>query len=382
MSITDWINEELYPSLYDSIDIALPEHNFKRRGDGWYSNTYLDGSPHKRADKTKVKKAAPWCIFEEGGDIKGLVNYVEERDSVDFIQAVRTLADVAGVNIPKGEVDKKAYQKHRDKATILEEAQSYFVFCLEKSANAEEIRAYLASRGYSREDIEKMGLGYIPSQEQLRANLQKRGHKDTLIDETIKLHKAIGDTHTLTIPFRSRGRLEGFVVRAIEDNPRFDTGHNTGGYSIKLRVPKYLLSAGLKRGESFFNISALKGDKDLVVVEGYLDALIAEARGVENVVALGGAKVTRDQVQDAIKRGAKSFTLCLDTDEAGRERVDKAIGLILEEGGVGVYIVTLPDLGGGKTDPDNLIREKGIEAFEEAISKAHTWLEYNIKFLL
>ena len=361
--ITDWIKDELYPTLFEAIDTALPEHNFKRYPGGWRSKTYLDGSTHKdRADKTVVSKKAPGWILENGGDTLSLVDYVMRRDGVAFIQAVKTLAEAVGLKLPEADLDQENYQKYKDQATLLEECNSYFIYCLENAKGADEVRAYLSSRGYSDEDIRAMELGYIPDQERLFKYLLSKGYTQSLIDEVVKLHKGIGSTHRLTIPYRSGGSVKGFIVRTTEK-----------------AEPKYLLSTGLKRGEGFFNISSLKGDKDLVIVEGYLDALISQAKGVENIVALGGAKLSQEQVRDAIRRGAKSFTLCLDTDEAGKKGIDQAIEVILGEGVNRVYTVTLPDLGGGKTDPDSLIKERGVEAFREAIRGALPYYEYKLQ---
>ncbi|MCZ8160164.1 MAG: toprim domain-containing protein, partial [Microcystis sp. LE19-196.1B] len=361
--ITDWIKDELYPTLFESIDTALPEHNFKRYSGGWRSKTYLDGSTHKdRADKTVVSKKAPGWILENGGETLSLVDYVMRRDGVEFIQAVKTLAEAVGLKLPEADFNQENYQRYKDQATLLEDCNSYFIYCLEKATGAEEVRAYLSSRGYSDEDIKAMELGYIPSQEKLFKYLLSKGYTQSLIDEVVTLHKGIGSTHRLTIPYRSGGSVKGFIVRTTEG-----------------AEPKYLLSTGLKRGEGFFNISSLKGDKDLVIVEGYLDALISQAKGVENVVALGGAKLSQEQVRDAIRRGAKSFTLCLDTDEAGKKGIDQAIEVILGEGVNRVYIVTLPDLGGGKTDPDSLIKERGVEAFREAIRGAIPYYQYELQ---
>lgn len=358
--ITDWIKNELYPTLFHSIDTALPEHDFKYHSGGWRSKTYLDGSPHKnRADKTVVSKKAPGWILENGGEVVGLVDYVMRRDRVEFIQAVKTLADVVSLKPPKGEFTQESYQRYKDQAILLEDCNSYFIYCLANSTGADEVRAYLSSRGYSDEDVKAMELGYIPDQDKLFKYLLSKGYSQSLIDEVVKLNKGIGSTHRLSIPYRSGGSLKGFVVRTV----------------IKAE-PKYLLSTGLRRGEGFFNISSLKGDKDLIVVEGYLDALISQAKGLENVVALGGAKLSQEQVRDAIKRGAKSFTLCLDNDEAGKNGIDQAIEVILGEGVNRVYIVTLPDLEGGKTDPDSLIKESGVEAFREALSNRLTYGAY------
>lgn len=366
-NITDWIKYELYPTLFQSIDTALPEHNFKRYSGGWRSKTYLDGSPHKdRADKTVVSKKAPGYILENGGEVVGLVDYVMRRDRVEFIQAVKTLADVVGLQLPKGEFNQENYQRYKDQATLLEDCNSYFIYCLENSTGADEVRAYLSSRGYSDEDVKAMELGYIPDQDKLFKYLLSKGYSQSLIDEVVKLNKGIGSTHRLTIPYRSGGSVKGFKYRTVGD-----------------ATPKYLNSTGLDRLGGFFNLSGVKGDKDVVIVEGELDSLSATARGVENVVATGGSSISSDQVRDAIKRGAKSFTLCLDTEPGKEEetakRITSAIEVILGEGVNRVYIVTLPDLGGGKTDPDRLIKESGVEALREALRGALPYYEYKLQ---
>jgi DNA primase catalytic core len=369
-NITEWIKYELYPSLYESIDTALPEHNFKRYSGGWRSKTYLDGSLHKdRADKTVVTKKAPGCILEQGGDTLSLVDYVMRRDGVEFIQAVKTLAKVVGLQLPKGDFDQESYQSYKDQATILEECNSYFIYCLENSTGANEVRAYLSSRGYSDENIKAMELGYIPDQEKLFKYLLSKGYSQSLIDEVIRLNKGIGNSHRLTIPYRSGGSVKGFKFRTIGD-----------------ATPKYLNSTGLDRIGGFFNLLGIKGDKDIVIVEGELDSLSATARGVENIVATGGSSISTDQVRDAIKRGAKSFTLCFDTEPGKEEetakRLNSAIEVILGEGVNRVYIVILPDLGEGKTDPDRLIKESGVGAFKEAIIGALPYYEYKLQEIL
>jgi DNA primase len=214
-----------------------------------------------------------------------------------------------------------------------------------------------------------MELGYIPNQDKLFKYLLSKGHRQSLIDEVVKLNKGIGSTHRLTIPYRSGGSVKGFKFRTVGD-----------------ATPKYLNSTGLDRLGGFFNLSGIKGDKDVIIVEGELDSLSATARGVNNIVATGGNSISSDQIKDAIKRGAKSFTLCLDTEPGKEEetanKINSAIEVILGEGVNRVYIVNLPDLGGGKTDPDRLIKESGVEAFREAIRGALPYYEYKLQELL
>jgi DNA primase catalytic core len=367
-SITDWIKYELYPTLFESIDTALPEHNFNRYPGGWRSSLKIDLSnpKQKRADKTVITKKAPGFILEQGGECLSLVDYVKRRDGVEFIQAVKTLADVVGLQLPKGDFNQEDYQRYKDQATLLEDCNSYFIYCLNNSPNVVEIDAYLFSRGYSDEDIKAMELGYIPDQDKLFKHLLSKGYSQSLIDEVVKLSKGIGSTHRLTIPYRSGGSVKGFKFRTIGDT-----------------TPKYLNSTGLDRQGGFFNLSGIKGDKDVVIVEGELDSLSATARGVNNVVAIGSSSIASDQVKDAIKRGAKSFTLCFDREPGKEEetskRISSAIEVILGEGVNRVYIVTLPNLGGDKTDPDRLIMESGVESFKTAIAQAIPYYEYKLQ---
>ena len=372
-NITDWIKYELYPTLFTYIDIALPEHSFKLYSGGWRSKTYLDNSPHKnREDKTVVTKQAPGVILEQGGEVISLVDYIMRRDKVEFIEAVKTLAKVAGLQLPNNsDTDQESYQRYKDQATLLEDCNSYFIYCLENSTGADEVIAYLSSRGYLDEDVKAMELGYISDQAKLFTYLLSKGYSQSLIDEvvTIKKDTRIGSTYKLTIPYRSGGVIKGFKFRTIGD-----------------ATPKYLNSSGLDKIGGFFNLSGIKGDKDVIIVEGELDSLHATVKGVDNVVATGGSSINPDQVKDAIRRGAKSFTICFDT-EPGKEdqtakHINKAIEVILDEEVNKVYIVTLPALDKYKTDVDRLIKDKGVEAFKTAISKAIPYYLYQLKNIL
>ena len=357
---TEWIKNELYPFLFDRIDTALPEFNFKRRGKNWVSSNKqkITGEEGDSIGKVYVWENAPGFIKDFTRGASSIVDYVIRRDGVEFIQAVESLSKIAGLQLPKGNLSPEDYQRYKDRASLLESANSYFIYCLDHDKGADEVKDYLFSRGYSQEDITTMELGFIPSQEKLYKYLQDKGYSSSLI----KLNSGIGSTHRLSIPYRSGGSIKGFTFRTIGDSQ-----------------PKYFYSTGLDISGGFFNLSGVKGDKDILIVEGILDSLHATAKGIDNVVALGGANLSPEQIKDAIRRGAKSFTLCLDNDKAGREGVLKAIEVILGEGVNRVYIVTLPDLGGGKTDPDRFIKERGVEAFKDSIREASPYYAYQLQ---
>ena len=367
-NLTAWINDTLYPALFDVIPSAFPEHSFQEFSGGWRSKTYLSGDPHSRIDKTVITKQAPGLILEQGGPVKSLIDYIKDRDQVEFIEAVKTLAGVAGLTVPNSPgYDPKAYRKQAEKASLLEACQSYFTFCLEKAKGAETTRAYLKERGYSLETAQAMDLGYIPSQEKLYKHLKKKGY--TGIDSLAFGNKTkIGESHSLTIPYRSGGSIKGFKFRTIGQDK-----------------DKYLNSTYMGKRDSLFNLSPLKGDKDLLIVEGELDCLHATALGFQNVVALAGSSLSPGAVQDALKRGAKRFTLCFDREtgkaEATAQKVNRAIEVILAEGVNRVYIVTLPALG-DKTDPDSLLKEQGPEALQKAIDQAETFYIYQLREII
>jgi len=394
LSITDFINNDLYPTLYNSIDRAFPEHDFKQGRQGWTSKAYLNGDSHKdRRDKTVISAKVPSRIMEQGGESLSLVDYVMRRDGVEFIEAVKTLADVVGLKVPSNGISEEAYKKDKRKQDILERAQRHFKSRLylfselydgmsevgqvrplnsltTYSTQAHLLINYLKDRGYSLEDIKEMELGYIKSQRSLKSYLKEKGGFTEKEIAELKLNEAIGKSHILTIPYRSGGKIKGFKFRTIGEEQ-----------------PKYLNSTGLDKG-GLFNLKGIKGDKDLVIVEGELDSLHATVKGIDNVVALGGSALTTEQVQDAIKRGAKSFTLCFDREaspekqRATERTVLKAIETITELSVNRVYIVNLPALEGRKTDPDRLIKEQGIEALQKAIKEAQSYYIYQLMALL
>jgi DNA primase len=407
-NITEWIKYELYPTLFNSIDLAFPELDFVRYSGGWRSKYKIDGSEpkNKRPDKTVITKMAPNYILEQGGENITLIDYVIRRNNIAFINAVKKLADVVNLELPKGDTNQENYQAHKEKLTLLEECNNYFIYSLNNVWGQEETDAHLLSLGYSqgtidaynkgyevgfkkgdfdgfvsvyaidnylnnvrkysKEDIKAMELGYIPSQDKLISHLLSKGYSQSLINDTLKLNKAIGSTHKLTIPYRSGGEIKGFKFRTTKDHK-----------------PKYINSTGLDKSTGFFNISEIKGDKDVVIVEGELDSLIASAKGIENVVATGGNSISPEMVKDALRRGAKKFSICFDREKGSFDKINKALEVILSEGVNNVYIVTLPEISGeyiepnssihftiDKTDPDSLIMLQGVEALQEAIDNA------------
>ena len=179
--------------------------------------------------------------------------------------------------------------------------------------------------------------------------------------------RAIGNTHTLTIPLREPvGDIIGLTVRNIN-------------YKDTDTVGKYLNSTGLTKTDKLFNLRGIKGKKDLVIVEGLLDCLLASARGIENVVSLGGKGFNKAQLETAIKHGAQKITLCYDNEEETIPNILKAIDLIKDNSELKIYVAQLPE---GFKDPDELMREQGAEAFKKVIDEAISYSEYILQNII
>lgn len=365
---TELLKTKIYPAIYERAEQIFPEFAFRKTAGGYVSTTDV---------KITGDKGKPGKVYYYENNLKHLKDYtrgsisiwdyIQERYKLSSQEALFKLAELSGVTLPKGEFDTEAYETERREAQLWEDAQQYFAVILmeAKDPKAQALQKYLTKkRGYSPEDIEAMELGCITSQEALREHLKGKEYTE---EETasIKLSEAIGNTHTLTIPLREPGgKIRGISVRNIH-------------YKEGDKLGKYLYSTGLKKSDALFNLRALKGKKDLVIVEGVLDALLCSARGIENVVALGGKDLSEAQLETAVKYGAKKISLCLDREEKTIPDILKAIELIQrEQPELKIYVAQLPE---GVKDPDELIRKEGAEAFKKVIDEAIPYFEYQLQ---
>ena len=119
-TLTDFINYELYPALFDRLDEAFPDMDFEMKGGNWQSSHYLNGEPTSpyREDKTVVTKKKPHLIHEQGGETLSLVDYQLKRSGhapgakgAELIEALRSLAGICGLELPDNDTEEyKAYQ--------------------------------------------------------------------------------------------------------------------------------------------------------------------------------------------------------------------------------------------------------------------------------
>ena len=356
---------EIYPAIYRRALNIFPEFGFKETSLGYISTTKakITGEEGK-AGAVYFYKNNPGNLIDYTRGSVSIWDYIQKRDGLsgnyDTLLHLAKLAGVVLADLTPEQAERA--RKETERASLWEAVNNFLLESIlnSKETEAQKVRDYCKGRGY---ELKPGGveLGYFPSQEKLKAYLKEKKYSEEEI-RSLELDKdtRIGGSHRLTITYRDEiGRVKGIAVRNIH-------------HKEKESSPKYLYSKNLERGEILFNLRTLKGSKDLIIVEGLLDCLTAEAHGVENLVGIGGSSLTEIQTSLALQSRPEKITLCLDQDKAGAEGTRKAIEKLLSHGFTKIYIAELPG-SGGKIDPDSFIRAHGVKAFKEIIEDARPY---------
>jgi DNA primase len=257
-----------------------------------------------------------WRCFgcNEGGD---LFSFVQKRDNLDFRDALKFLGERAGVTVEEHARPDPGARQERDRLhAILESAALYYRASLMGEGGA-VTRAYAEQRGITPASAERFGLGYSDAAGRgLERHLTRAGYS---IEECVKAG-ALGQTEDGTRTYdRFRDRLI-FPIRDIDGRVI-----GFGGRALRPdQQPKYLNSPQNDLFDKGANLYALDQARDtirqqgrVIVVEGYMDALIPHQAGFTNVVATLGTALTERHVQLLRRQSAREIVLCLDSDAAG-----------------------------------------------------------------
>lgn len=339
---------ELFPSLYERIDKAFPELHFTRKGNRWESQYHIADATKDSQNKviSFVYANTKFMAIDHAEERKiGLIDLYMSLNRKDFITALKELAELCNLTLPN--IDSEEWKDYEERQANREKANATFVKALwGDTEEAKRVLSYLTTdRGWTEAEIKKAELGLITTA--IRSSLSDGdSYKGVVKDSEGKVIGGVGTTHLLTIPYRNGSRLLGFKFREVVET-------STG--------TKYLNSYGLQKSSGLFGIGL--GVKDIVIVEGELDALHAKVMGADNVVATTGGRATETQIQDAIKRGVEKFTLLFDNDEKGRSFVVPTIKAIQEAGG-SIYVASLPD---GVKDLDEYLTSYTMEEYKRNV---------------
>ncbi|MHB8277891.1 MAG: DnaB-like helicase C-terminal domain-containing protein [Candidatus Humimicrobiaceae bacterium] len=309
------------------------------------------------------------CI--EGGSI---IDFMINYEKLNIGQAIDKLCEITGKTLDKDPNYFRAYKEAYFKNDIFKASQVYFREELFKDSGIEGLD-YLKSRGYTEEEIKIMGLGYYTSTAGLQSflvntintvNNNNTVNKDNIVKKAKELGlftEGLGSDYKITIPYKDNlGKIKGYIVRAINKTE-----------------PKYKYTYGTVL-DNLFNIDRAS-QKDLIIVEGFLDSLICSARGLNSVVATGRVDITDKQLSNAIDNGFKNFIFALDNDSPGIDGAKKSIAKINQYKKdkrllIQSYIISLPK---GFKDPDELIKAKGIQSFKEAVDKPQNSIKWTVR---
>lgn len=290
-----------------------------------------------------------WHCFGACGTGGDVFSFVMREQGLEFSEALRLLADQAGVTLPSRHQD-DTRKDERDRLHAANEAAArFFHDSLLKSPAGETARHYLQGRGFVAATVAEFQLGYSPSGwEELKRHLAERGFTDReMIDAGLLVETDDGRTrdrfhNRLMFPIHdARGRTTGFGARALDDSmPKYTNSPQTLVFDKSGTVYAVDIAAATIR----------KQDR-AVLVEGYMDTITAHQNGFKNVAAAMGTSVTERQVT-ILKRLTRNIVLALDADTAGTEAMLRCVEYenILD---AEIRVILLPE---GK-DPDDFIRQ-------------------------
>lgn len=306
-----------------------------------------------------------------GGDV---FNFVMKLEGIEFPDAVRMLAEKAGVAMPH--FSRSDFERSSNAVQIYkinELTSGYYHDMLLKSPQGKAALAYLKGRGINTATIEKTKLGYASeSWDGLIGFARERGFNPSLLERaglvTARQEGGYYDRfrNKIMFPiFDLKERVVAFGARVLDDSlPKYINSPETGIY-IKGR---HLY--GLN-----FSCQAAKEKDSCIIVEGYLDFLLPHQSGVSNLAACLGTSLTSYQVR-LVKRYTRNVVILYDGDSAGEAASLRGLDLLVQEG-VNVRVATLP-FG---YDPDSFVKEKGPAAFNSIVASASELFDYKLKVL-
>ena len=358
MRYSDDIIEEVRQKN-DIVDVVSQYVRLTRRG-----STYFGLCPFHN-EKTPSFSVTPgkqmyYCFgCGAGGNV---YNFIMEYENYTFGEALKHLADRAGVELPKIEYSREVREKAEQRAELLEinkQAAQYYYYQL-RTEGGKIGYQYLSGRGLSEETMRKFGLGYSDKfGGGLYKFLKSKGYSDERLRESGLFN--VDERH---------GMYDKFWNRVIF--PIMDVNNRVIGFGGRVMgdgKPKYLNSPETKifdksRNLYGLNIARTTRKKYLILCEGYMDVISMHQAGFTNAVASLGTALTSGHAS-LLKRYTQEVLLLYDSDEAGIRAALRGIP-ILRDAGVNSRVVNLKPY----KDPDEFIKNMGAEAFEERLGQA------------
>lgn len=355
-------------SRNDIVDVIGSYVTLKKRG-----NSYMACCPfhHEKTPSFHVNRDKQMYHCFGCGVGGNVLTFVMEYENYSFPEAVKMLAERAGVVLPEQDYSKEQRQKENYK-TVLKEmnkaAAVYFNYMLTKTPSGAHALAYYHERGFSDDTIQRFGLGYANVYaNDLYMYLKKNGYTDAQMKDSglVRIDEKKGGQdmfwNRAMVPILDiNGKVVGFGGRVLGDG-----------------LPKYINTketAVFDKSHTLFamNIARRSKRRGIILCEGYMDVIAMHQAGFDNAAASLGTALTTGHAT-IVKRYTDEVYLAYDSDGAGRKATMKAIG-IMREAGIATRVIDLKPY----KDPDEFIHNLGKEAFEERIANAVTGIVFEI----
>ena len=366
MYYSDEIIEEVR-SRNDIVDVISTYVKLQKKGSSYFGLCpfHNEKSPSFSVSRQKQMYYCFGC--GAGGNV---FTFLMEYENYTFVEALKYLADRAGVELPEEEYSREAKERADTRAILMEinkAAAQYYYIQLKSSRGAVGLE-YFKKRKLSDETIKAFGLGYSNKySDDLYRYLKSKGYKDDMIAKAGLI--SIDEKNGVYDKFWNR------VMFPIMDVNNRVIGF--GGRVMGDAKPKYLNSPETvifdkSRNLYGLNIARTSRKKYMLVCEGYMDVISMHQAGFNNAVAGCGTALTSEQVR-LINRYAKEVILAYDADEAGQKAVHKAMELFKSTD----VKIRVPRFTGGK-DPDEIIKKLGRDKFKGMLEGASNDTEFSL----
>ncbi len=302
-----------------------------------------------------------------GGDV---ISFIRRIDNLDYVEAVKTVAQMAGMSMPEDGYDDTLAKRRMRLLAANREAARFFNACLMDEKNRPALD-YFLRRALTAATIRHFGLGYAPdSWHALTEHLRSKGftYEEMVLANLVRRSDKNGKANYYD-NFRNRvmfpiidlrGNVIAFGGRVMDDSkPKYINTSDT---------PVYKKSNGVFA----LNFAKNANENKLLLVEGYMDVIALHQAGFTNAIACLGTAFTSEQA-NLLSRYAEEIIICYDNDGAGREATQRALN-VLGKTGLKLRVVTM---SGGK-DADEIIRTHGKERFAELLGMAANKTEYRL----
>lgn len=366
--MTTYINDEIIDKVRDSSDIVDIISNYvhlKKSGANYVGLCpfHSEKTPSFTVSESKQYFHCFGC--SEGGDS---IAFIMKKENLDFVDAVKFLADKYNIRIEEKKVDDKYIEEKERLYRINKEAARFFFDNLNSNQRSID---YLNKRQIDLRTIRQFGLGYAMNRwDGLHKYLLGKGFKSEEIAKIGLIGRKSGNN----------GYYDKFRDRIIF--PIIDTKSRVigfGGRVMNDSLPKYLNSSDsivFNKGNYLYGLNLVNkysDKKKIVLVEGYMDVITLFSNGINFAVASLGTALTERQAK-LLKRYGEEVYICYDSDEAGIKATLKAIDILIKVD-VKPRIILLPD----RMDPDDYIRKMGNIEFNKLFIKSFNHIDYMIK---